>query len=45
MFFPSPDVWNMLKDASNHILENMIGSAHTSQEIHEEITSLYNQRF
>ena len=36
MFFPSPSKWNMVKDAPNHGLMNMIGSAHNSREILED---------
>ena len=35
MFFPSPSMWNMLKDAPNHVPMNMIGLAQTSREIIE----------
>ena len=45
MFFPSPFAWKMVKDASNHIPENMIGYAQTSREIHEDIISLYYRQF
>ena len=36
MFFPSPSSWNMVKDAPNHITENMIGLAQTSGGIPED---------
>ena len=33
MFYPSPSIWKMVKDATNHFPMNMIGLAHTSREI------------
>ena len=36
MFLPEPSAWNMVKDAPNHILDNMLGYAHTPREIHED---------
>ena len=36
MFFPSPSKWNMVKDAPNHVLMNMIGLEKTSRERIEE---------
>ena len=35
MFFPSLSTWNMVKDAHNHNLMNMIGLTYTSCEILE----------
>ena len=45
MFFPSPSVWKTVKDAPNHIPENIIGWSQTSREIHKDIISLYSHRF
>ena len=36
MFFPSPSMWKMAKDAPNHVSMNMIGLARTSREILED---------
>ena len=35
MFFPPPSAWKMAKDDPKHILENMIGYAHTPHKINE----------
>ena len=35
MFPPSPSMQNMVKDAPNHVLMNMIGLAQTSRKILE----------
>ena len=45
MFFPSNFVWKMVKDAPNHIVEDTIGYANNSREIHEDVISLYYWRF
>ena len=37
MFFPSPSVWKMVKDAPNCVPMNMVGLAQTSREILEDI--------
>ena len=34
MFFPSPSMWKMVKDAPNNITENKVGLAQNSHEIH-----------
>ena len=36
MFFPSLDMWKMVKDALNHVPINMIGLAQKSRETLEE---------
>ena len=36
MFFPSPSAWKVLKDAPNHIPDNMIGYDQTPCEIDED---------
>ena len=36
MLFPSPSIWNMVKDAPNHVPMNMIGLVQTSHEILEK---------
>ena len=33
MFFPSLSTWEMVKDAPNHVLMNMIGLTQTSREV------------
>ena len=41
MFFPSPSVWKMVKDAPNHIPENIMGYTYTSFKIHGDSVSIY----
>ena len=41
MFFPLTSVWKMVKEDHNHILENIIGYAHTPCEINNDSISLY----
>ena len=36
MLFPLPSTWNMVKDAPNNVLMNMIGLAQTSRKIPED---------
>ena len=36
MFLPSPSTWEMVKDAPNHIADDMIGLAQTPCEILED---------
>ena len=36
MFFPSPSMWKMLKDAPNHVLVDIIGSDQTSRKVLED---------
>ena len=36
MLFPSLSAWNMVKDATKHISDNMIGYAQTPHNIHED---------
>ena len=45
MVFPSPSTWNMVKDANNHIPDNMIGESQTPREIHEDSIYLYEWYF
>ena len=45
MFFPSPSVWKVAKDAPKYIPNNMIGYAQTSHKINKDVISLYYRRF
>ena len=44
MLSASTSAWKMMKDAPNHITENMIGSDQTSLKIHREVIFLYNRQ-